>query len=192
MSAYEGRNPDARNRRPIIDRDKHAESFMRNILSALAAPVFVAFSLLVVTAFPAPADLFATLAGQPGSVKPVDTGARPTVEDTLKRLSEKASPAAGAYVAQATTQDCFSSMAGADQAKLDRCARVVYMALSEVEKNMDEPTVRYALGSPDTEKLVSNLRLAAAEVCRRSWLKEPVALETNPACEASGVQLARK
>lgn len=192
MADYEKGKPDARNQKPIIARDEQTESFMRGILSAMVAPVFVAFSLLVVTAYPSPADLVLTLAGQPGSPKPVDTGARPSVEATLKRLSGQASPIAESYVEQASSQDCFASMAGADQARLDKCARVVFLALSELEKHGDEPSVRYALGSRDQEKLVSNLRLAAAEVCRRSWLKEPVALEKNPACEASGVQLARK
>jgi hypothetical protein len=122
-------------------------------------------------------------------MKPVAAGG-PNDETVITDLSRKLpNDVAGTATDNA---DCFRDLALADKAKLDRCATVVYQTLIDVEQYAALPKVREHLKAGDKRRIAEQLQLAASEVCRIKWAKNPVDELTfeSPACAAAQVQLA--
>lgn len=164
---------------------------MRLALTTLAAPAFVIAMLAVMVNYSGPSELWAAMQPIDSKLKPVNAGV-PNVETAVRDLSERA-PEPVAASAKANS-DCFQRLALADQAKLDRCSKVVYQTLINLEKEAGSPVVQNTLEAKvEQRQVIQQLRLAATEVCRVSWAKRKTydAFEfDNPACEASQVLLA--
>lgn len=160
------------------------DRLMRMIVTTLLAPVFVVAVGLLMANYSGPSELWASLQPIKSDIRPADgaSNVEEAVRDAAKQLPQ-VDLAAG-------SEDCFRDLAIADQAKLDRCARVVYETLAEVERNVDVPAVQQALRQPEKERLIMQLQLAAAEVCRVKWVRTNGAYSFNsPACEASNLRL---
>jgi hypothetical protein len=165
-----------------------SETAMRNILLTIMVPFFVVFIVATTTAYPTPAELWATLKPVNDTKNLVDSGgslAPNTIKNSLGLLAERdqGSPT--------PDPDCFADLASADQTKLDRCAVAVYKTLIELEQERGLPAVAQALQRKE-DQVVPQLRLAAAEVCRIKWTKSPIGRFSfdSPACEAANVHLA--
>lgn len=190
MSSYEPNNTTAGTQDlPAFVPDRASENIVSKAFLSFLAPLGLAVVLTFTAAYPTPGDLARTIFPPDPEKKVVMTGADTNVEAVVTELSRQASTAAGAYADRAASDNCFSDLANSTKAKLDRCSESVYMALVEVQKNVDAPRVMQALGTPDKAKLVSNLQLAAAEVCRLRWTRGGDAELNNPACEVSGLPL---
>lgn len=163
---------------------------MRNAFATLLTPVFIVGMVALLLTYPSPRELWVAMQPVEASPKIVNAGA-PIVETAIRDMSATGLVA----VASRSTidPDCFRGLALADEAKLNRCARVVYQALIELERESGSPTVRNTLeATRGTKRVVEQLRLAATEVCRVKWAKQikPTDEFTSPACEVSQVALA--
>ena len=164
---------------------------MRRALTTLAAPLFAGLMAVTIFAYPTPQELWSDIQPIEQDLLPVNGGG-PNVEAVIRNIAVS-SPASAASDTALDNQDCFQKLALADTAKLDRCARVVYQALIDMEKNASSPPVRQTLEATNShERVVQQLRLAATEVCRVTWSKKAVgdAGLNSPACDASQVLLA--
>lgn len=163
---------------------------MRRVMLTLFAPIFALGMMLVTALFPAPGDLIASISPVGTKLQPVDTGVgvdgSASEYSFARRLADTAGPQA------ARNADCFEDLKLADQAKLDRCAVVVYRALAEVEQNGGPfRASERMIASLPNEQIVKQLRLAATEVCRAKWARTDVLPEDSPACELAQVSLDR-
>jgi hypothetical protein len=161
---------------------------MHRVIALVAAPVLATMTFGLISTYSSPSELWA-------SVQPVDRELRvvsagndhvaTVVTDIAAQLPEPASRRTTA------NSDCFANLALADGKKLDRCARVVYQALIDVEK-MNVGSVQQTMDAPDKTRMVEQLKLAATEVCRNAWVNDRVdnALPENPACETAQIQVA--
>lgn len=157
---------------------------MRMVVTTLLAPVFVVAVGLLMANYSSPSELWASLQPIKSDIRPADgaSDVETAVRDVAKQLPEVNLTAGSA--------DCFRDLAAADQAKLDRCATVVYETLADVQRYKDEPTVQQALREPDRERLIMQLQLAAAEVCRVKWVRTTGTFSfDSPACAASNLRL---
>lgn len=169
---------------------QNVEVPMRRVMLTLFAPIFAVGMLLVTALFPTPGDLIASISPVGTKLQPVDTGV--SVDGSAseysfaRRLANTAGPQA------ARNADCFEDLKLADQAKLDRCAVVVYRALAEVEQNGGpfRANERMIASLPD-EQVIKQLRLAATEVCRAKWARSTALPSDSPACELAQVSLDR-
>ena len=160
------------------------DGLMRMVVTTLLAPVFVVAVGLLMANYSSPSELWASLRPIKSDIRPADgaSNVEEAVRDVAKQLPQ---------VDLATgSEDCFRDLAVADKAKLDRCAGVVYQVLADVERHKNEPAVQQALREPDRERLIMQLQLAAAEVCRVKWVRTNGAFSfDSPACEASNLRL---
>lgn len=161
---------------------------MRPVLVLIAAPIIAITAMTTVLLFPKPTDLVAAFTPVEREVNVVQGGAT-NVQTAVLNMSE-ALPVRAAEVTERNS-DCFEDLAFAGEAKLDRCAEVVYQALIEVEKVRGKGIVREAL-DPNQERAVERLRYAALETCRAQWTNQPIdaSLEDEPACKAANIEIA--
>lgn len=160
------------------------DMLMRMVVTTLLAPVFVITVGLLMANYSGPSELWASLQPIKTDIRPADgaSDVETAVRDAAKQLPQ-VDLAAG-------NSDCFRDLAAADQAKLDRCASVVYETLADVQRYANEPAVQQALREPDRERLIMQLQLAAAEVCRVKWVRTSGSFSfDSPACEASNLRL---
>lgn len=160
------------------------DRLMRMVVTTLLAPIFVVAVGFLMANYSSPSELWASLQPIKSDIRPADgaSNVEEAVRDAAKQLPE-------VNIADGS-EDCFRDLAVADQAKLDRCAKVVFEVLADVERHADEPAVRQALREPDKERLIMQLQLAAAEVCRVKWVRTVGAYSfDSPACEASNLRL---
>jgi hypothetical protein len=162
---------------------------MRQVTISVLAPFAALAAIGLAITYPGPTELWAGIQPVNQEIRVVDAGgthASSVVQDiTASHLPE---PAKQQPVAN---RDCFQDLALADQAKLDRCSRVVYQALIEVEKANRVPVIT-TLATASNNRLVERLKYAATEVCRSSWAKQPVNKPNldSPACEAAQIEIA--
>lgn len=160
------------------------DRLMRMVVTTLLAPIFVITVGLLMANYSGPSELWASLQPIKSDIRPADgaSDVETAVRDAAVRLPQ-VDIAAG-------SSDCFRDLAIADKAKLDRCATVVFETLADVERYAGEPAVRQALREPEKERLIMQLQLAAAEVCRVKWVRTDGAFSfDSPACAASNLRL---
>ena len=177
-------------------RKRKSERAMRNAILTIFGPVFVLAAAVTFTVYPTPGDLWATIHPKPEALAPAETGgsiAAHSIETTLDRIGDI--PGAG-DLAIAADSDCFADFAAADQRKISRCAGALYRTLAELDKaarrdvNSAAPPPASVLTASDA--ILPQIKLAAAEVCRQKWSREPYGKFdfNSPACEAADVRLA--
>lgn len=182
-STFEDIVESIRQAHPCIRRS-HA---VRAILATILAPFVLTLGMFLLVVYPSPAELVAAFKPQQTEVRTVEGGG-PLVETVIRDLSSV--PATEGLAER--SEDCFTGLAIADRAKLDRCAVVVYTALAEVERNASNPNVRNSLAVADQSRLTAKLKLAATEVCRITWAKDRdnrFGFDTPP-CQAAELTLA--
>ena len=165
------------------------ESHMRSFLGTILAPCFAVAALGLVTFVPSPSEI--ALAFKPYGTELVTVSGDDNAGNTPETIAERVKIALGPAIGD--NADCFEELKLADQAKLDRCGRLVYQALAEVNENPNVFQTDVAQ-SADPKTLVQELKLAATEVCRERWSREGTIPRNSPACEialASAVDPAR-
>lgn len=170
---------------------------MRNAILTILAPVFVVAAAVTFTIWPTPGDFFASIKPMPEAVSAVETGgsllAPTSIKTTLDRIGEL--PGTEDITASADP-DCFANFAAADQGKIARCAGALYRTLVELDKAADRNVNPRAPAAPPilvaSESILPQIKLAAAEVCRQKWSREPYGQFNfdSPACAAADVRLA--
>lgn len=157
------------------------EPQMRSFALTIFAPMLALAGLGLVTLVPSPKEI--VMAMKPvGTPLQIVQGRDPDAREPLVSLASRIKDAAGHQIG--ANADCFEDLNLADPAKLDRCGRVVYQALAEVEENPRAFSIGTA--APISRKaLVEELRLAATEVCRERWSRAGIVPEASPACAVS-------
>ena len=168
-------------------RNKHianlpaTESQMRSFAYTILAPAFALAAIGVLALVPSPKDIYLSFKPVGEPLIDVATGARDGRED-FQNLAERIASTAADKLG--TNADCFENLSLAGPEKLDRCGRVVYQVLAEVE---DLPPVFTADNTHPVsrETLVQELKLAATEVCRERWVRTGTIPKDSPACAVS-------
>lgn len=157
------------------------EPQMRSFALTIFAPVLALAGLGLVALVPTPKEI--VMAMKPvGTPLQIVQGRDPDAREPLVSLASRIKDAAGNQIG--ANADCFEDLNLADPAKLDRCGRVVYQALAEVEEN--PRSFSFDTAAPISRKaLVEELRLAATEVCRERWSRTGIVSEASPACAVS-------
>lgn len=162
---------------------------MRYALTTIFAPVVTLGLIVAMANYRTPGDLLMAFAPISDQLITVDAGG-PNAEAVITDLSGNLPDS----VARTATNnaDCFRDLTLADKAKLDRCGAVVYQTLIDVQEFANTPIIRDRMNITDQRRIFEQLQLAASEVCRIKWSKNPVdKFEfSSPACEAAQVQLA--
>lgn len=166
-----------------IDGLPSMEPQMRSFAATLFAPVFALASIGVMALVPSPSDIAMAFKPVGTDLTNVAGGVRDGRE-TLQSIAGRIKDAAGDRITHADAADCFESLGLAGPDKLERCGRIVYQVLAEVEEN---PTAfAFDQGSPISRKaVVQELRLAATEVCRERWSRTGSIPKDSPACAVS-------
>jgi hypothetical protein len=165
------------------------ESHMRSFLGTILAPCFAIAALGLVAFVPTPSEI--ALAFKPYGAELVTVAGDDNAGNSQETVAERVKIALGPAIGD--NADCFEDLKLANAAKLDRCGRLVYQALAEVNENPNVFQTDVAQ-SADPKALVQELKLAATEVCRERWSREGSIPRNSPACEialASAVDQAR-
>lgn len=160
------------------------ESNMRSFLGLILAPAFAVIGLGIVMFVPPPSEI--AMAYKPiGAESQIVNGGDTNDRQSIQTLAERIELAVGPELGQNT--DCFDDLRTVDNAKLEKCGRLVYQALAEV--NDASPTVFQTDVAQATsrEALMQELKLAATEVCRERWSREGRVPDNSPACEVAMV-----
>ena len=155
---------------------------MRSFLGLILAPAFAVVGLCLVMFAPSPAEI--AYAFRPiGVDTQIVNGGDLNERQSIQSLAERIELAVGPELGENT--DCFDDLRTADNAKLEKCGRLVYQALAEV--NEVSPTVFQTDVAQATsrETLMQELKLAATEVCRERWSREGSVPKDSPACEVA-------
>lgn len=141
---------------------------MRSLLGTVLAPGFAVAALFLAAFVPPPSEIAMAFKPIGSEVNVVTAAGDPSNErEALNTIAGRIKLAAGPAIGD--NADCFDDLALADQTKLDRCGRVVYQALAEVER--DPRVFETDVAHADPRALVQELRLAATEVCREKWAR---------------------
>lgn len=151
---------------------------MRSFLGTILAPCIALAGIALLLFVPSPSELAMTL--RPYGVE-INTVEMANGSDTDETVAERIKVALGPALGAENT-DCFDELRLADEAKLDRCGRLVYQALAEVNENPGSFTTDVAQAT-SPEMLVQELKLAATEVCRERWSREGSVPKDSPACQ---------
>jgi hypothetical protein len=160
------------------------ESKMRSFLGTILAPCIALFGLALVAFAPSPSEI--AYAFRPIGVETqIVTGGSDDERQTIQSLAERIELAVGPDFGETT--DCFDDLRTADNAKLEKCGKLLYQALAEVNEN---PAVFQTdvAQSTSRETLMQELKLAATEVCRERWSREEQIPPDSPACEVAMAQ----
>lgn len=160
---------------------------MRQIALLVIAPVSAIAALSLAAIYSSPSELWASVQPLNGEIRIVDAGAR-REEDVIRNITTKLPKNIG--LEPDANRDCFQDLALADSTKLDRCAGVVYQALIEVERQVGKPVVSTVLALNDKSRVVEQLKLTAAEVCRSKWSSAKGGRMQSPACEVAEIRVA--
>lgn len=142
------------------------ESQMRIFGLTLFAPAFAVAALALNAFAPTPSEIAMAFKpfGTPVSlVKGQDDG-RQSLETIATRFKELAGTNLTA------SSDCFDGIGLATQDKLDRCSKLIYQALKDIDGTPYETDT--ASAALDRKTLVQELKLAVTEVCRERWARD--------------------
>lgn len=163
------------------------ETNVRSFLGTILAPGIAVFGLLLVSFAPSPSEIVMGLKPIGESLEIVNGGddnARESIQSLAGRLELAVAPELG------QNSDCFDDLRLADNSKLDRCGRLVYQALAEVNENPAVTGFQTDVAqSASPKELMQELKLAATEVCRERWSREGAVPKDSPACEVALAQI---
>lgn len=160
------------------------ETTVKSFLWTILAPCAAALGIALVMFAPSPKDI--AIALKPiGTPLEVVNGGDPNERESIKSLADRFELAVGPELGK--NSDCFDDLRLADNSKLERCGRLVYQALAEVnESPMGFPTD--VAQSVSSKELMQELKLAATEVCRERWSRDGTVPKDSPACEVALAQ----
>lgn len=164
----------------------NTETSVRSFLGTILAPAVAIFGLLLVSFAPSPSEIAMTFRPIGAPLEVVNGGdqnARESIQSLAGRLELAVAPELG------KNTDCFDDLRLADNSKLDRCGRLVYQALAEVNENPDMGFSTSVAQSASPKELMQELKLAATEVCRERWSREGAVPKDSPACEVALAQI---
>ena len=162
------------------------EISMRSFLGTILAPAIAIFGLLLVSFAPSPSEI--ALAIRPiGAPLEVVNGGDQNERESIQSLAGRLELAVAPELGKNT--DCFDDLRLADNSKLDRCGRLVYQALAEVNENPNVGFPTSVAQSASPKELMQELKLAATEVCRERWSREGAVPKDSPACEVALAQI---
>lgn len=168
------------------------DHYGRKVALAILGPILVLLTLMLMSAFASPAAVVNSFLPGPDQAKQSQRIAFRDISGTMKSLTEDSEAVPNEFAKQAIDSGCFTSMENADNEKLQRCGRLVCMALSEVQRRQTES----AFAAPTTlatyPDLIPNLQLAAIEACRVKWARGIDASLEGPACRVSELSLATR
>lgn len=158
---------------------------MMNFVLPLAAMAMIA----TVVAFPSPQSFNRAIAeaASPFLVEPVLRGAT----DARVLIQDYASAVPGLTQQLEDSRDCFVGLDTATPEKLRDCAPAVTNIIAQIVAHQDNPVVARALENEGNGKLLPQIQVAAAEVCRSIWASgdTPSTHLDNPACQMAQVAL---
>jgi hypothetical protein len=164
----------------------NTETSVRSFLGTILAPAVAIIGLLLVSFAPSPSEIAMGLKPIGQSLEIVngdDSHERESIQSLAGRLELAVAPELG------QNTDCFDDLRLADDQKLERCGRLVYKALAEVNEDPSFkgfPTDVAQSASP--RELMQELKLAATEVCRERWSREGAVPKDSPACDVALAQ----
>jgi len=157
--------------------DLNTRAQMRDFLGTLLAPLLAVVGLGLVTFAPSPSDIALAFKPYGTPLEVVDGGedVHAPETDMAARIRIALGPTAKANA------DCFEELRLADEAKLDRCGKLLYQALAEVNDNPAVFTTDVA-ESPSPKMVAQELKLAATQVCRERWSRDGAIPKDSPVC----------
>lgn len=151
---------------PRVDPEQlNPESQMRIFGMTLLAAPFALAGLALVTFAPTPAEIGMArpLFGTPVQLVKGRNDDRESIQTIAGRFKELA----GSEIT--ASSDCFEAIGLATQDKLERCSKLIYQALRDVDGT---PFATDTASVSDRKSLQQELKLAVTEVCRERWARD--------------------
>jgi hypothetical protein len=141
------------------------ESQMRIFGLTLFAPAFAVAAIALIAFAPTPSEIAMAFkaVGTPVSIVAGGMHDREAEQTIASRFKELAGTDLTA------SSDCFDGIGLATQDKLDRCSKLIYQALRDVDGT---PFATDTASATDRKTLVQELKLAVTEVCRERWARD--------------------
>jgi len=163
---------------------------MKRAMLNFVLPVLAVTTIATVIAFPSPAAFNAAIK-QATTFTTVSY--EPEVTDASSIIEPFASGVPGLAAQLEANRDCFVGLNNASPQKLRDCAPAVIAVIAEIVAYQDTPAVARALQNEGDGKLLPQLQVAAAEVCRSIW-QGGTSLDAHldsPVCQMAEVSLVQ-
>lgn len=162
---------------------------VKRALMNFVLPIAAVAMIATVIVFPSPAALGGAVdrATNPFIAEPILRG----TTDARLLIEDYASAVPGLTERLETNGDCFVDLDHAPAEKLEECAPVVTYVIAAIVAHQDNPAIARVLENEGKGKLLPQIQVAAAEVCRSIWVtgKSAEANLDNPACQMAEVAL---